>query len=104
MLPVGRKANWSTILWAGIAGKIHLETTIFFYYSGEKRCNRDWSNSESVLGLATLETGVTWYYRLSPLQRYNAAGKGQIQNMCNHMGNLIRAVVIKPPMYVIEAW
>jgi len=27
VLPVGRKANWSTILRTGIAGKIHLETT-----------------------------------------------------------------------------
>jgi len=57
--------------------------------------------SESVLGLATL--GEQEF--LPFVATASAAGKGQIQNiMCNHMGNLIRAVVIKPPGYVIEAW
>ena len=59
MLPVGQKANWSTILWAGIAGKIHLETTNFSATRERRGVAEIGLYSESVLGFATLGTGVT---------------------------------------------
>jgi len=86
VLPVGWKANWSTILsalhyitlWAAIAGNIHLETTNLSAIRERRGVTEIGLYSESVLGLATLETS---YYRLLPLQRYCATGKRQIQNI-----------------------
>jgi len=59
VLPVGRKANWSTHTWAGIAGKIHLETTKFSATLERRGVTEIGLYSESVLGSATLGTGVT---------------------------------------------
>ena len=47
---MGRKANWSTILWAGIAGKIHLETTNFSATWERRGVTEIGLYSESVLG------------------------------------------------------